>query len=175
MPIDYLRLRLLIIDDQSFTRLLLREVLQSLGCVPENILEAEDGSTGLQILKEQNFDLIFCDWQMQPMDGLTFVRTLRDPGKSRNPYVPVIFCSAYTERELIERARDSGVSEIMAKPITVKTVQGKIEQILNRPRDFVESNAYFGPDRRRRDAPQPKQGDRRKAHDAVARSALSKD
>lgn len=163
MHIGYKQLRVLIIDDQAFTRLLIKEVLQSLGAAPEHIFEAEDGGGGLEILKERKVDLIFCDWQMQPMDGLTFVRMLRDPEKSKNPYVPVIFCSAYTERELIERARDTGVSEIMAKPITVKAVHAKIEEILKRPRDFIESDRYFGPDRRRRSDRPATKGERRKA------------
>jgi CheY-like chemotaxis protein len=151
MPIDYSQLCVLIVDDHAFTRLLIKEVLQSLGCRTGCIYEAEDGGTGLQILSERDIDLVICDWQMQPMDGLTFVRALRDPEKSKNPYLPIIFCSAYTERELIERARDVGVTEIMTKPITVKAIEAKVTAVMAHPREFVEAKQYFGPDRRRRD------------------------
>lgn len=161
MPIDYSRLRVLIVDDHAFTRLLIKDVLQSLGCRPGSVWEAEDGRTGLRILNEREVDLIFCDWQMQPMDGLTFVRTLRDPEKSKNSYVPIIFCSAFTERELIERARDTGVTEIMTKPITVKAIEAKVIAVLEKPRQFVEVKQYFGPDRRRRDAGEAVQHERR--------------
>ncbi len=150
MTINYQILRVLIVDDHSFTRLLIREVLQSLGCLKENVVEAEDGRTGLQMMTEREIDLVICDWQMQPMDGLTFVNALRDPETSKNPYVPIIFCSAFTERGLIERARDSGATEIMTKPITVKAVSAKIEEIYKKPREFVKMKQYFGPDRRRR-------------------------
>jgi len=152
MPIDYSQMRVLIIDDHAFTRLLIKEVLQSLGCVSELIHEAEEGSTGLMILNDRTVDLIFCDWQMQPMDGLTFVRALRDPKKSKNPYVPIIFCTAFTERDLIERARDTGVTEIITKPITVKAIEAKVATVMEKPRQFVETERYFGPDRRRRES-----------------------
>lgn len=155
MPIPFPQLRVLIVEDHSFTRLLIREVLQSLGCAQGNIREAEDGAAGLRLLKEQRVHLIICDWQMEPMDGLTFVRKLRDPENSIDPFVPIIFCTAYTDMELIERARDTGVTEIMSKPITVKAIETRVRAILEKPRPFVDSNQYFGPDRRRRrdDAP----------------------
>ena len=164
MAIPYPQLRVLIVEDHAFTRLLIKEVLQSLGCVQGNIREAEDGAAGLRMLKEQRVHLIICDWQMEPMDGLTFVRKLRDPANSIDPFVPIIFCTAYTDVELIERARDTGVTEIMSKPITVKAIETKVRAVLEKPRPFVDSNQYFGPDRRRRrdDAPgEDRRGGRR--------------
>jgi len=151
MAFDFAPLRVLIVEDHTFTRLLIREVLENLGCAKSNIFEAEDGSAGLAVLNEQRVHLVICDWQMEPMDGLTFVRTLRDPEKSRDPFIPVILCSAYTELDLIERARDIGVTEIMTKPITVKAIEEKVRSTIQQPRPFVDSNQYFGPDRRRRD------------------------
>lgn len=147
---NYASLNVLIVDDHAFTRLLIKEVLIQMGFKTANIHEAEDGGAGIRIVGERKIDLIFCDWQMQPMDGLTFMRTLRDPQKNANPYLPVIFCSAFTERELIEHARDSGVTEIMTKPITAKAIEARVASVLNKPRDFVEAERYFGPDRRRR-------------------------
>jgi len=171
MPFDFAPLRVLIVDDHSFTRLLIREVLQNLGCGQSNIFEAEDGSTALQILREYRVHLIICDWQMEPMDGLTFIRTIRDPKNSTDPFVPVILCSAYTQRELIERARDLGVTEIMTKPITVKAIEEKVRTVIESPRPFVDSAQYFGPDRRRRrtDDAAPPEERRRKRRTIVKR------
>ncbi len=166
MSIPYPQLRVLIVEDHAFTRLLLKEVLQSLGCQQGNIHEAEDGAAALAALKEKRADIIICDWQMQPMDGLTFVRKLRDPETSKNPFVPIIFCTAHTDRDLIQRARDTGVTEVMTKPITVKAIEGKIKAILEQPRPFVDAAQYFGPDRRRRDDDAPAE-DRRRARRTV--------
>jgi two-component system chemotaxis response regulator CheY len=147
---NYASHHVLVVDDHAFTRVLIKEVLQNMGFNPNNIQEAEDGEAGLRIVAEGRIDLIFCDWQMQPMDGLSFMRELRDPKKNKNPELPVIFCSAYTERELIEHARDSGVTEIMTKPITAKAIEARVESVLKNPRAFVKADAYFGPDQRRR-------------------------
>jgi CheY-like chemotaxis protein len=174
MPIPYPQLRVLIVEDHAFTRLLIKEVLQSLGCAQGNIREAEDGAAGLRMLKEQRVHLIICDWQMEPMDGLTFVRKLRDPNNSIDPFVPIIFCTAYTDMELIERARDTGVTEIMSKPITVKAIETKVRAVMEKPRPFVDSNHYFGPDRRRRrdDAPAD---DRRSARRTIIKQVTDEE
>jgi CheY-like chemotaxis protein len=167
MSIPYAQLRVLIVEDHAFTRLLIKEVLQSLGCNPANVREAEDGVAGLKLLKEQRVHLIICDWQMEPMDGLTFVRRLRDPSNSIDPFVPIILCTAFTDRDLIERARDTGVTEIMTKPITVKSIEGKVRSILEQPRPFVDATQYFGPDRRRRDDDGAPRDDRRRARRTI--------
>jgi CheY-like chemotaxis protein len=147
---NYASRHVLIVDDHAFTRVLIRDVLHNLGFGLTNIHEATDGGAALQILRHRRVDLIFCDWQMEPMDGLTFMRALRNPEENENPYVPVIFCTAFAERDVIEQARDSGVNEIMTKPITAKAVEARIEKALTNPRDFVQTPDYFGPDRRRR-------------------------
>jgi CheY-like chemotaxis protein len=167
MSIPYAQLRVLIVEDHAFTRLLIKEVLQSLGCNPANVREAEDGGAGLNLLKEQRVHLIICDWQMEPMDGLTFVRRLRDPSNSIDPFVPIILCTAFTDRDLIERARDTGVTEIMTKPITVKSIEGKVRSILEQPRPFVDATQYFGPDRRRRSDDGAPRDDRRSARRTI--------
>ena len=168
MAFDFAPLRVLIIEDHDFTRVLIREVLENLGCAQSNIYEAQDGSAGLAKLDEQRVHLIICDWQMEPMDGLTFVRALRDPAKSKDPFIPVILCSAYTERDLIERARDIGVTEIMAKPITVKSIEEKVRATIQQPRPFVDASQYFGPDRRRREGDEVP-NDRRKKRKTVVK------
>jgi two-component system chemotaxis response regulator CheY len=169
MAFDFAPLRVLIIEDHAFTRILIREVLENLGCSQSNIFEAEDGSSGLKILQEVRVHLIICDWQMEPMDGLTFVRKLRDPEKSKDPFIPVILCSAYTERDLIERARDIGVTEVMAKPITVKAIEEKVRATIQQPRPFVDSSLYFGPDRRRREGGDEFPNDRRRKRRTVVK------
>jgi DNA-binding response OmpR family regulator len=58
--------------------------------------------------------------------------------------------TGHTERARIEAARDAGVTEFLAKPITVQSLLDRLIKIVERPRPFVRSEAYFGPDRRRR-------------------------
>ena len=167
MSIPYAQLRVLIVEDHKFTRHLMKELLQNLGCQQANICEAEDGSGALEMQQVKQVDLIICDWQMKPMDGLTLVRKLRDPEMSKNPFVPIILCSAHTDRALVQRAVDNGVNEIMTKPISAQALESRIRMIFGQPRPFVQAAQYFGPDRRRRNEDVPATGDRRRARRTV--------
>lgn len=167
MQFDYAPLHVMIVEDHEFTRQLIKEVLENLGCSKSNLSEAVDGSAALKQLQEKRVHLVISDWKMEPMDGLTFVRTLRDPEKSKDPFVPVVLCTAYTDRDLIERARDMGVTEVMAKPITVKAIDEKVRSVIEAPRPFVDSSKYFGPDRRRRSEGEAPGVERRKKRRTV--------
>lgn len=151
MAFAFDQLKILIVDDEAHTRALIKEVLQIIGFSQLNIREASDGLSAFKRLEEEKVHIIISDWRMEPMDGLTFVRKLRDQKNSPNPFVPVIFCSAYTEQELIERARDMGVNEVIAKPINIGNIESRIRAVLEQPRPFVDETYYFGPDRRRRE------------------------
>lgn len=161
MAFTYDKLQVLIVDDNEFTRSLIKEVLNIIGFKLPNIREAGDGLAALKSLEEAKVHIVISDWRMEPMDGLTFVRKLRDPENSPDPFVPVIFCSAYTEQELIERARDMGVNEVIAKPVSIGNIESRIRAVLEQPRPFVDEHYYFGPDRRRRHEGRPDGEDRR--------------
>jgi DNA-binding response OmpR family regulator len=94
-------------------------------------------------------DLILVDWVMAPIDGIEFVRMVRMAKDSFNPYVPIIMLTGYTEVRRVEEARDVGVNEFLAKPISAKSLYMRIAKIIREPRPFVRTKTYFGPDRRR--------------------------
>jgi len=84
------------------------------------------------------------------MDGLELVRRLRMGEGSANPFVPVIMISGYAESRLLAAARDVGINEFMAKPISARALMTRVLSVLQTPRSFVRTAGYFGPDRRRR-------------------------
>ena len=141
-------LRVLIVEDNPHMRALLRLLLNSAGIY--QIHEANDGAAGLEILQAKKCDLILCDMAMAHMDGLAFTREVRRSKKSANPFAPIIMISGYTERHLVEEARDAGVTEFLAKPITAQSLFSRIAEIMDRPRSFVRCTDYLGPDRRRK-------------------------
>jgi DNA-binding response OmpR family regulator len=67
--------------------------------------------------------------------------------------VPIIICTGHAEIEHIREARDAGASEILRKPITVRNLYERIRSIVEKPRPFIRSDDYHGPDRRRQDQP----------------------
>jgi DNA-binding response OmpR family regulator len=74
---------------------------------------------------------------------------IRQPGANANPYVPIIMLTGHSEKKRVIAARDAGVTEFLAKPISAKALYQRILNIVVNPRPFIKSKSYFGPDRRR--------------------------
>ena len=146
---DYLKA--LVVEDNTHMRALLRSLLHALGI--KNVAEASDGTSGYAELREKKPDFILTDLSMKPMDGIEFTRLVRSATDSPNPYVPIVMVTGHTERRWVEAARDAGVTEFLAKPITPQSLFLRVTEIVEHPRPFVRSEGYFGPDRRRRKAP----------------------
>ncbi|MDB5423742.1 MAG: chemotaxis protein CheYIII [Phenylobacterium sp.] len=143
----YNLLKILLVDDNHHMRVLLTEILRALGV--RQIFEASDGAEGLQTLRHNPVDIIMTDLSMQPLDGIDFVRLLRAaPGPSR--MTPVIMITGHSTLQRVNEARDAGVNEFLAKPLTARGVLGRVALVIDHPRGFVRSESYFGPDRRRR-------------------------
>ena len=156
------RLNFLVVDDNKHMRALVKSILHALGV--KNILEAGDGADAFKELRHFPADMIICDWNMSPLDGLDFVRLVRTGGDSPNPHVPIIMLTGHTEMNRVLEARDSGVHEFLAKPISARSIYSRIRAIIERPRDFVRTAMYFGPDRRRKASPTYNGPERRKAN-----------
>ena len=86
---------------------------------------------------------------MPVLDGVEFIRLVRTAEDSPNPYVPIIVASAYSERTKVISARDAGATEFVRKPLSADEIYKKLKNVVDRPRPFVRSMMYFGPDRRR--------------------------
>ncbi len=141
-------LRALIVEDNQHMRTLLKVLLSDAGM--REIHEAADGVAGLETLRAHKCDFILCDLSMKRMNGLDFTRQVRRSKTSANPFIPIIMISGYTEKHRVLAARDAGVTEFLAKPITAQSLFSRIAEILERPRAFVRCGSYFGPDRRRK-------------------------
>lgn len=148
---DLTMLKVLVVDDNSHMRTLVRTILNALGI--RGVTEAEDGSAAIKILKTTDIDIAICDWQMAPMDGITFTKLIRKSDESPNVYLPIIMLTGHTEMTRVVVARDAGVNEFLAKPVSAKNVYQRIKMILDHPRQFIRTKEYFGPDRRRRADP----------------------
>lgn len=153
MAYDFSRLKVLVVDDNRYMRSVFREFLRALGVSPDNIREGSNGEEAIDIFGAFAPDLIITDYLMEPMDGFELARRIRRDEDSVNPYVPIILCTGYTELGQVIAARDAGVNEVLAKPITANTLYSRIRTIIEEPRQFVQLDSFFGPDRRRRDVP----------------------
>ncbi|MEK7246656.1 MAG: response regulator [Pseudomonadota bacterium] len=149
MAVDYNieRLNFLIVDDNKHMCVLIKTILNAFGV--RNVVEASDGADAFKALRHFPADIIICDWVMQPLDGLDFVRLVRTGKDSPNPYVPVIMLTGHTEMHRVVEAREAGATEFLAKPVSPKKLYARIRSIIESQRNFIKTKSYFGPDRRR--------------------------
>jgi len=145
------QVRILLVDDNSHMRAMLAQLLRAVGI--GRIYEAGDGAEGLQQIRTQEIDVVMTDLAMEPLDGIDFVRLLRNSPDSPNQMLPVIMITGHLTVRRIQEARDAGVNEFVAKPITVRNVLDRLQLVIDHPRSFVRTEDYFGPDRRRRNDP----------------------
>src|SRR6202453_4437785 len=145
--INFNRLRFLGIDDNAHMRRIVRTPLHGFG--PREVYEAEDGAAGLEAFTHYMPDIVLTDWVMPIFDGLELAQMIRQPGANSNPYVPIIMLSGHSEKKRVVSARDAGITEFLAKPISAKALYERILNVVANPRPFIRSKTYFGPDRRR--------------------------
>jgi CheY-like chemotaxis protein len=145
--IDFNKLRFLICDDNPHMRRILRTLLHSFGA--REAYEAEDGATALEMYSHYVPDIVITDWAMPIFDGLELTQMIRQPGANPNPYVAIIMLTGHSEKKRVVAARDAGVTEFLAKPISAKALYQRIMNIVVNPRAFIKTRTYFGPDRRR--------------------------
>jgi two-component system chemotaxis response regulator CheY len=151
MSAGFETLRVLLVDDNQHMRAIVTTVLAGVGV--KHVRETRDGSEALQALRDWPADLAIVDFQMFPLDGVEFTRMVRNAPDSKNPYLPIIMMTGHSEKSRVMEARDAGVTEFVAKPLTAKAVLDRIQAVIYHPRPFVRTSTYFGPDRRRRQDP----------------------
>lgn len=148
---------ILVVDDNAFMRKLLSSALRAFGV--RNIVEEADGTAAIKRLKLSRsdpigaglgqVDLILSDYMMPGIDGILFLRWVRTGEGAPDRFVPFIMVSGMASREVVQEARDVGVTGVLAKPFSVNSLADKVLTIVNANRQFILAQGYFGPDRRR--------------------------
>jgi DNA-binding response OmpR family regulator len=140
-------LRVLLVDDNASMRTIVATILKSGGAIV--VREAEDGWAAVEALARFPADLVITDMNMAGLDGVAFTRLVRRGETPADRRLPILMMTGHTARARVFEARDAGVSELIAKPLTARALLARIEAVLGRPRPFVESLDYRGPCRRR--------------------------
>lgn len=97
---------------------------------------------------------------MDPMNGLELIQNIRMLSSARRA-MPIIMLTGKGELEHVSTARDTGITEFVVKPFTAQTLYKRIEEIADKPRGFVLSDVYAGPDRRRKQPAPDKENESR--------------
>lgn len=120
-----LKMRVLIVDDFSTMRRIVRNVLKQIGFA--NMVEADNGKSALKILKKENIDLILCDWNMPEMPGIDLLKAIRSDAELKN--IPFVMVTAEAQKDNIIEAVKAGVNSYIVKPFTAETVSEKLNII----------------------------------------------
>lgn len=117
--------KILIVDDFSTMRRIIRNMLRQLGY--NNIVEAEDGAAAFDLLKRETVDFIISDWNMPNMTGLELLKAVR--GDDNLKRLPVLLVTAEALKENVAEAVKAGVNNYVVKPFTAEVLQEKIDAI----------------------------------------------
>lgn len=124
-------LNIVIADNESIIRMDLREMLEEQGHII--VGEAHDGKQALELTRKYRPDLVMMDIKMPNMDGITAAKAIADEGIS-----PVILLTAFSDSEIVNRAKDAGVLAYLVKPVREESISPAIEIALSRWQEMKE-------------------------------------
>ena len=123
-----LKIKILVVDDFSTMRRIVKNLLKQLGFV--NIEEAEDGAQAYTKLKNGDFGFIVCDWNMPNLDGLALVKKVRSDDELKD--LPILMVTAEAEKDKVVTAIQAGVNNYIVKPFTGDVLKEKMDKIFEK-------------------------------------------
>jgi DNA-binding response OmpR family regulator len=141
------KVNVLVVERHLFIRQLMRDVLRALGVHNVALSYADELFDDTSM--ENPPDMIFTDWS-PGLDGVDLIKSIRRNQANLDRFIPVVVISAFTDLEHVCQARDAGMTEFLAKPVTGANIYRRICSLVEHPRNFIETEIFFGPDRRRR-------------------------
>jgi two-component system chemotaxis response regulator CheY len=160
-------LNVLVLEKHSLMRNLMKQVFHTFNV--SSLQVTDDPEDAFEMALQTPPDLILSDWS-HDLNGIDFLHRIRLSADSPDPFVPVIVVTAKSTLRNVYEARDAGMTEFLAKPVSAQTIYNRICATIEQNRAFVRSGDYFGPDRRRRKGLFTG-NERRAAASAIRRSA----
>lgn len=121
-----LHMRILIVDDYSTMRRIVRNLLEQIG--HQDVDEAEDGASALEKLRQSTYNLVISDWNMEPMTGIELLKQVRADDKLKS--TPFILITAEGKIENVVAAKKAGVDNYLVKPFNAETLKVKINAVV---------------------------------------------
>ena len=120
-----LDMKVLVVDDFATMRRIVKNVLKQIGFT--KIIEADDGSTALAVLKKDKVDLIISDWNMPKVTGLDLLKAVRSDASMKD--MPFLMVTAEAQKDNVIQAVRAGVSNYVVKPFTAEALKDKLEKV----------------------------------------------
>ena len=119
--------KILIIEDEAAIRRVLTKIISE-----ENdaykLEEAEDGLRGIELIKDNDYDLVLCDIKMPKMDGITLVRELR--GLANYKFTPILLLTTEAGADKKKEGKDAGATGWLVKPFNPDQLLSTIKKVI---------------------------------------------
>ncbi|MFK7915966.1 MAG: response regulator [Pseudomonadales bacterium] len=119
-------MKVLVVDDSSAMRMLVKRTLKQAGYGSLDVVEAEDGQQALSKVDEELPHLILCDWNMPNMTGIEFLEKLREDGNNAK----FGFITTESTAEMRTRAREAGAQFLIAKPFNAESFEKNLRPVI---------------------------------------------
>lgn len=133
MSYAYGRLRVLVVEDEPYTRNTIKRLLHQ--CGVREVLEAPDGAQGFSLLLGFKPHLVFCDIHMEPVGGLDFLRMVRESTGEDISGTHVVFLTADAMKDTVLAARDLRIDGYLVKPANILRIKARLDEFLARNPD----------------------------------------
>lgn len=117
--------KILLVDDDEWIRDSLTLYFDTEGC---QMIAVETAEEGMELLKQQDYDIILLDYKLPGIDGLTFSRKIQEI----RPDAIKILITAYKNKKIVSEAVNVGIQDLIDKPFTIKTIEDSILQLIQR-------------------------------------------
>jgi DNA-binding NtrC family response regulator len=117
--------KILLVDDDEWIRDSLTLYFGTEGC---HMLAVETAEEGLELLKQEDYDIILIDYKLPGIDGLTFTKKIHEI----RPDAIKILITAYKTKEVVSEAKRIGIQDIIDKPFTIKTIEDSLSRLIQK-------------------------------------------
>jgi DNA-binding NtrC family response regulator len=117
--------KILLVDDDEWIRDSLTLYFDTEGC---QMIAVETAEEGIELLKQQDYDIILLDYKLPGIDGLTFSRKIQEI----RPDAIKILITAYKNKKVVSEAMNVGIQDLIDKPFTIKTIEDSMLRLIQR-------------------------------------------
>jgi YesN/AraC family two-component response regulator len=143
MAVDWGQLRALIADDQRFILSILFHILKELGVKPDNIYQAANGDDAAKILTSVSVDVVVCDINMGPGNGLHLLRRIRSGEAKVARDLPFIFLTGHADAATVKIAMQLDTNGFIVKPVAKKQLGDKIDSVMANRKPLPAGKNYL--------------------------------
>ena len=145
-PLDFASISFLIVDDQPFTRRLVRTILHGFGS--REVYESATGAEALELARSTMPNIIITDLIMPDFDGVRFIKMVKAPSAATSR-IPIIVLSGYLTKTATLAINESGADELLVKPVSPKALYEHVSRIVLRKNQANPPVAFVQNQRRR--------------------------